>query len=352
MRRFTAILQTKKEPEDLNALWYQKGILRYYEAREWRPFNVVYPEDINIKIDAIPNIKTLKEALDYLFEKTNNYKIVDSFEELDNLKKGEINYGTHCYVNNENKCYIYSKELNKWIEENNYKLSPFYLLTDKTIITNFNAKTGLIELKESDYADAIMYIAFGDGTSVKDLTLCRLERVEESWYLRDTSGVLPSVGQYVYIVATDRAAIYIPVIERDIDKEEDFIIQTSIKYYRNSIESIFKEPIDIIEAITTNTDNIESLFIWKEDIDQQQTLQDAKILRNEEYAQELNNKIDAKVIEAGGVAFDMEPTKDSTNAVFSGGVYKYINDKFVVLTAEEYESLVIKDSNTFYFILE
>lgn len=352
MRRFTAILQTNKEPEDLNALWYQKGILRYYEAGEWKPFNVVYPEDINIKIDAIPNVKTLKEALDYLFEKSNNYKIVDSFEELDNLKKDEINYGTHCYVNDENKCYIYSKELNKWVEENNYNLSPFYLLTDKTIITNFNAKTGLINLKESDYADAVMYIAFGDGTSVKDLTLCRLERVEESWYLRDTSGVLPSVGQYVYIVATDRAAIYIPVVERDIDKEEDFIIQTSIKYYRNSIESIFKEPIDIIEAITTNTDNIESLFIWKEDIDQQQTLQDAKILRNEEYAQALNTKIDAKVIEAGGIAFDLEPTQDSTNAVFSGGVYKYINDKFVVLTVEEYENLVIKDSNTFYFILE
>ena len=327
MRRFTAILQTSTEPGDRNALWYQKGILKYYEAGEWRPFNVVYPEDINIKIDAIPNVKTLKEALDYLFEKSNNYKIVDSFEELDNLSKDEINYGTHCYVNDENKCYIYSKELNKWIEENNYNnVSPFYLLTDKTIITDFNATTGLINLKESDYADAVMYIAFGNGTSVKDLTLCRLERVEESWYLRDTSGVLPSIGQYVYIVATDRGAIYIPVIERDIDKEVNYIIQTSIKYYRNSIESIFKEPIDIIEAITTNTDNINSLFTWKEDIDQQQALQDAKILRNEEYAQELNTKIDAKVIEAGGVAFDLEPTQDSTNAVFSGGVYKYITN--------------------------
>lgn len=340
MRRFTAILQTNREPGDLNALWYQKGILKYYEAGEWRPFNVVHPKDINIKIDAIPNVKTLKEALDYLFEKSNNYKIVDNFEELNNLKKDEINYGTHCYVNDENKCYIYSKELNKWIEENNYNnVSPFYLLTDKTIITDFNATTGLINLKESDYAEAVMYIAFGNGTSVKDLTLCRLERVEESWYLRDASGVLPSVGQYVYIVATDRATIYIPVIERDIDKEENYIIQTSIKYYRNSIESIFKEPIDIIEAITTNTDNINSLFTWKEDIDQQQALQDAKILRNEEYAQELNTKIDAKVIEAGGVAFDLEPTQDSTNAVFSGGVYKYITD--LAITTDKIEDAAV-----------
>ena len=340
MRRFRAILQTNSEPGDLNTLWYQKGILKYYENGEWRPFNVVHPKDINIKIDAIPNVKTLKEALDYLFEKSNNYKIVDSFEELDNLSKDEINYGTHCYVNDENKCYIYSKELNKWIEENNYNnVSPFYLLTDKTIITDFNAKTGLINLKESDYADDVMYIAFGDATSVKDLTLCRLERVEESWYLRDTPVVLPSIGQYVYIVATDRGAIYIPVIERDIDKEENYIIQTSIKYYRNSIESIFKEPIDIIEAITTNTDNINSLFTWKENIGQQQALQDAKILRNEEYAQELNTKIDAKVIEAGGVAFDLEPTQDSTNAVFSGGVYKYITD--LAITTDKIEDAAV-----------
>ena len=51
-------------------------------------------------------------------------------------------------------------------------------------------------------------------------------------------------------------------------------------------------------------------------------------------------------------SFDLEPTKDSNNAVFSGGVHKYIEDKFIVLTPEEYESLVIKNSNTFYFILD
>ena len=123
-------------------------------------------------------------------------------------------------------------------------------------------------------------------------------------------------------------------------------------YIVSGLLPITKITHDIIKAITTNTSNIELLLEWKTSTDSHQTLQDAKIDRNTEYAQELNDKIDAKVIEAGGVAFDLEPTKDSNNAVFSGGVYKYIDEKFVVLTPEEYESLVIKNSNTFYFILE
>ena len=37
---------------------------------------------------------------------------------------------------------------------------------------------------------------------------------------------------------------------------------------------------------------------------------------------ELKGLIDAKVIEAGGVSFDLEPTPDSSNPVTSGGIYK------------------------------
>ena len=49
---------------------------------------------------------------------------------------------------------------------------------------------------------------------------------------------------------------------------------------------------------------------------------------------------------------DLKPTKDSQNAVFSGGVHKYIEDKFVVMTEDEYNKLVLKNPETFYFILE
>lgn len=348
MREFRTILQTSKEPKDIHTLWYYKGILKYYDAGEWKPFNVVYPEDIAIKIDALPRVKNLKDAIDYLFEKTNNYKIVKDTVEFSKLKKNELNDGTHCYIIDNNKCFIYSEKLGEWVQEDNLK--SFYLFTDKSIVTEFNSKTGYIKLKEDTYANAIMYIAFGDVSTVTDLNLCRLERVGEEWYLKDTNAGTPKVGQNVYIVATDRGNKYIPALE--VEYTENDVPQACLKYYNNSIDSIFREPIDIIKAITTNTSNIKLLLEWKTSTDSHQTLQDAKIDRNTEYAQELNNKIDAKVIAAGGVAFDLEPTKDSNNAVFSGGVYKYIDEKFVVLTPEEYESLVIKNSNTFYFILE
>lgn len=41
---------------------------------------------------------------------------------------------------------------------------------------------------------------------------------------------------------------------------------------------------------------------------------------------DLKALLDAKVIEAGGVAFDYKPTKDSTNAITSGAVYNYTVD--------------------------
>lgn len=86
MRRFRAIIWTNKEPEDINTLWYSKGVLKYFDTGEWKPLNVVHPEDISITIEALPNIKNLKEALDYLFEKTNNYRIVGTYKELESLK--------------------------------------------------------------------------------------------------------------------------------------------------------------------------------------------------------------------------------------------------------------------------
>ena len=347
MRKFKSIEQTNKEHEDINILWYSKGVLKYFDTGEWKPLNVVHPEDISITIEALPNIKNLKEALDYLFEKTNNYKIVDEYEELNSLKKEEINNGTHCYVISTNKSYVYSTKLNGWIVENTPQ--QFYLFTENSIVTDFNSKTGYIEFKDTIYADTVAYIAFGDVTTVSDLNLCRLEKKEENWYLKDTNGDVPKKGDLIYIVATDRGSKDIPVLEVDFDGE---MPQSSIRYYNNTIDSIFKDPINIIEAVTISVDNISTLFNWKESTDSYQRIQDTKIEENKNYAQELNAKIDAKVIEAGGVAFDLEPTKDSNNAVFSGGVHKYIENKFVVLTPEEYESLVIKDSNTFYFILD
>lgn len=51
--------------------------------------------------------------------------------------------------------------------------------------------------------------------------------------------------------------------------------------------------------------------------------EDIRLHKDDEDLKEL---LDAKVIEAGGVAFDYKPTKDSTNAITSGAVYDYTVD--------------------------
>lgn len=104
--------------------------------------------------------------------------------------------------------------------------------------------------------------------------------------------------------------------------------------------------------MTVNNSRITNLELWKTDIDSDQKTQDALIEANKTYINDVDKKIDAKVIEAGGVPFDLEPIKDSNNAVFSGGVHKYIENKFVVMTEDEYNELVLKNPETFYFILE
>lgn len=49
--------------------------------------------------------------------------------------------------------------------------------------------------------------------------------------------------------------------------------------------------------------------------------------RQDEMNRELKSLIDAKVIEAGGVSFDINPTQDSSNPVTSGGLYNAFGEK-------------------------
>ena len=118
------------------------------------------------------------------------------------------------------------------------------------------------------------------------------------------------------------------------------------------MSSIFVNSYDIYNYITVNNSRITNLELWKTDIDSDQRTQNALIEVNKSHIEDVDRKVDAKVIEAGGVPFDLKPTKDSQNAVFSGGVHKYIEDKFVVMTEDEYNKLVLKNPETFYFILE
>ena len=350
MRKFRALIQTNKEPEDTNVLWYYKGKVLYFDGT-WRPLNKVKPEEITVHIESLPNVSNLKDALDYLTYQSNNYKIVPTKNDLYKVYKND---GTHVYVIDESKHYIYSAEDNLWIEDTDYKTYPFYVLAPKVLIKEIDAQNGTISLDNTDWGEEHICLAYNNNAnSVEELSILELSKVDNTWNIVNITRDSPSKGQYVYVVSTDRTAMYIPVIETEV---KEFYTQTSLKYYKNyyndNTPSVFSESFDIRESLITSISSIDSLFEWKEQTDNYQKVQDALIKKNEDYAKSLNEKIDAKVIEAGGVAFDLEPTENSQNAVFSGGVYNAINNKFVVMTEDEYNELALKNPETFYFILE
>lgn len=74
----------------------------------------------------------------------------------------------------------------------------------------------------------------------------------------------------------------------------------------------------------------------------------------------LKQYIDSAIIPEGALTFDTTPTLGSIKPVTSDGIYQfvlaaidsYFNNKFVVLTQEEYDNLEEYDNSKFYMIVE
>lgn len=82
MRKFRAIVESLKEPEDHEVIWYRKGELLYWGNDAWEPLIKVTegPEKIPYKNENDESISTVKEALD---------KSIDGVADLNN-KVNEI----------------------------------------------------------------------------------------------------------------------------------------------------------------------------------------------------------------------------------------------------------------------
>lgn len=77
MRKFRAIVESLKEPEDHNVIWYRKGELLYWGNDAWEPLIKVTegPEKIPYKNENDESVSTVKEALD---------KSIDGVADLNN----------------------------------------------------------------------------------------------------------------------------------------------------------------------------------------------------------------------------------------------------------------------------
>lgn len=342
MRKFRAIIQTNIEPEDQEVLWYYKKTLKYYSDGSWRQFIIQDTDTIPIKDERLPNINNLTTMLDYLLKESTDFRIVNTLEDLNNISISLTSNNNICYVTSTDSLYIYKDNIWQQYTQKNTKI-----LTERVLIKDVDTSSREIKFSNNLRKYEYIYLAYGDNiSSLDNLTIYRVEDIDRHWFIPEEYE-LPKVGQSLYLVAVSSQELYIPVVISNSD-----LHQVEIRYYKNTDESIFKESIDIREFIYDLKNKVNELFKWKSQIDSQQNIQDANIQKNYIYSKELNAKIDAKVIEAGGVPFDIEPIENSKNAVFSGGVYKYINDKFRIMTEDEYNNLAIKDKNTFYFILE
>lgn len=357
MRKFRAIVQTNKEPEDINVIWYYKGVLKYFDGGEWKPLININSNSITIHTGNLPNINNLEDAIEYLSSKSYEYGIVDTIKELANINKDLLKDGAHYYVNNIKKTYIYSASSKSWIEDTENSKSSVYIYSDRALVTKVDTVNKKITLDNNDYGDEVFYIAYDtDVNSISEVHTCRVELYRNVWYMKDYTAA-PKVGQYVNIVASDRGKTIVPVIEKTTEVAGE--IGKSIKFYENTVNiggenSIFKYNIDVRSALNINSTKISELSDWAKNVDNKQADQDYYIQQNAARTEELNTKIDNKVIEVGGVPFDTEPTQNSTNAVYSGGVYSYINNKFVIMTQEEYNAIsdAEKKEDVFYFIVE
>lgn len=66
MRKFRAIVESPKEPEDKEVLWYYKGKLLYYGNKAWQEFLPISASIIPYNTEEDEEITNVKEALDRL----------------------------------------------------------------------------------------------------------------------------------------------------------------------------------------------------------------------------------------------------------------------------------------------
>lgn len=300
MRKFRAIIQAEKEPEDIHVIWHHKGKLLYYENGDWITFDKVTPEDVKIKIDTLPGISNLKEVLDYLAIQAHNYRIVKNKGDLYLLKPGTFNEGTHCYVIDEDTEYIFSVENNTWVKKTDFKGRPFKIFASSVQVTSINYKTRIITFSEDIDKEIFVIAIDNNAKSVDDLGLCTVVKRDNTYTIIRHNKELPTKGQYVYIVGVVDDFIDIPIIQESDSVKNSY----NITFYTNTIIrssdteikdwecSIFVNSYDIYNYITVNDSRITNLELWKADIDSDQRTQNALIEVNKTHIEDVDRKID------------------------------------------------------------
>lgn len=78
IRKFRAIVQTPKEPQDHEVLWYWKGKVLFWNNGEWQPFHLIDAAEVAYTSEEAEDVNTVHEALDkllYVTPKINTFTL-------------------------------------------------------------------------------------------------------------------------------------------------------------------------------------------------------------------------------------------------------------------------------------
>lgn len=78
MRKFRAIVQTPKEPQDHEVLWYWKGKVLFWNNNGWEPFHLIDAAEVAYNSEEAEEVNSVQEALDkllYVTPKINDFTL-------------------------------------------------------------------------------------------------------------------------------------------------------------------------------------------------------------------------------------------------------------------------------------
>lgn len=215
IRQFRAIVQTSKEPQDHEVLWYWKGKVLFWNNGEWQPFHLIDAIEVAYTSEEAEEVKTVHEALDkllYVTPKINTFTL----KQAGTYEKGVT-------ISNLDFSWTYNKKLIREQRLDGIDLTPNIrqatIEKDITSNTSFTlwASDGTNEVTASTSIRFVDYIYYGVmGDEVSDNNRLKINPASAG------INITANVNEYIWIFIP-RSAGYTKLWHNNVDSTDDFI---------------------------------------------------------------------------------------------------------------------------------
>lgn len=213
IRKFRAIVESIKEPEDHEVLWYYQGNLYYFGKNAWEPFLNLDASEISYISEEDSSISNIKEALDKLMYVT---PIIKSFRlaQSGTYEKGlTINKLDFSWQYNKNK--IKEQSLNNI----NLPIDLREITLQRTVYSNMSfvlkMNDGTTETSATTSIRFIEYIYY--GTKLNDTNVKKLKVSPSAGGLTITA----NKNEYIWIFIP-KSSGFTKIWNNNVDSTDDF----------------------------------------------------------------------------------------------------------------------------------